>query len=44
MNGFWVVRAVDHQHGQAFAQGATGASSAPVKIALSPTASAGEVP
>lgn len=39
----WVVRAVDHQHSQVVAQGAAGAGSATVEIALGPTASAGEV-
>ena len=43
-HGFWVVCAVNHQHGQVVAQRATGARSAPVEIVLGPTASAGEVP
>src|SRR6202158_2467774 len=42
-HGVWVVRAVDHQHGQVVAQGTAGAGSAPVEIVLGPTASAGEV-
>jgi hypothetical protein len=43
-HGFWVARAVTHQHSQVVAQRATGANSVPVEIVLGPTASADEVP
>ena len=42
-HGLWVVRAVDHRHGQIVAKGATGTGSAPVEIAFGSATSTGEV-